>query len=169
MDIDFAQTLIAGIALLFTAIQILLLVLQMRDTLKWNKTNAAFQYIDEITGKFLDFDAKLLDKIGILRYDEKILSKEDYKKLLEKEKYRLQLYEIAHNYEKFSIAILSGFINEKIAKRLYYRNIINAYKKLQPYILIRNDESQANILQHFKKVADRWEKAGANTYKPNEY
>lgn len=169
MDMGTVQIMFAGIALVFTAIQILLLVLQMKETLKWNKLNATFECIDEITGKFSKFDPVLLDKIGILRYDDNVLTTEEFKKLLENETYRLQLFEIAHNYEKFSIAVLSKFINEKIAKRLYFKNITNGYRKLRPYILIRNEESTIDILQHFQKVAYKWERAGVNTFKPGEY
>ena len=91
-----------------------------------------------------------------------------FKELLKDPKSSKELYEIMHFYETFSIAVLSGYINSNIAKRVFYINVKKSYKKLKPYILLRSQMAGRDMCQHFQKLNDKWESEGLNL-PPNNY
>lgn len=160
---DWLQTIIAVLALIFAGFQ-------LYKTRKWDIQNATFQYIDKLISSVQNSDPELINKIGLLKYDAPVLTKNSFEKLLENQETRQALYYISYCYESFSVAILSGYLNIKIVRRLYFKNFLNAYDKLEPYIKIRMEESNNDgLFHHFRKVASQWKKDGSNHYKPNEY
>lgn len=148
--------------LLFTGIQILLLARQIKDATKWNRLNSTFIEIDKLSKYLENINPSLVEKIGLLKSDDSIVEIDVYKELINDPQSAKELYTIMHFYESFSIAVLSGYINANIAKRLYYVNIIRAYTKLKPYILLRSQTTKIEMCQHFQKLYNKWTSEGLN-------
>ena len=155
-------TILEIFALIFAAIQILLLSKQIKDAIKWNKLNSTFIEIDKLSNCLERVSPELIEKIGLIKSDDAPVDIEIFKELLKDPKSSKELYEIMHFYETFSIAVLSGYINSNIAKRVFYINVTKAYKKLRPYILLRSEMAGRDMCQHFQKLNDAWQSEGLN-------
>jgi len=159
---DWLQTVIEFGVLLFTGVQILLLSRQINQATKWNRLNSTFLEIDKLSNYLENINPELVDQIGLLKADDSIVDTDVFKELMKDPKSSKELYTIMHFYESFSIAILSGYINANIAKRLYYVNVLRAYTKLKPYILLRSQITKTEMCQHFQKLYNKWTSEGLN-------
>lgn len=166
--LELFSAILEVIALVFAATQILLLSRQIKDAIKWNKLNSTFIEIDKLSKCLEEVNPELIEKIGLIKSDDTPVDVEVFKELLKDPKSSKELYEIMHFYETFSIAVLSGYINSNIAKRVFYINVKKSYKKLKPYILLRSQMAGRDMCQHFQKLNDKWESEGLNL-PPNNY
>lgn len=167
---DWFRTIIETIALLFTAVQILLLTIQMRSSLNWEKNNNTFIEIDKLNRCIEQIDPVLVERIGLLKSDTKPIDRDVYVELMKNATYAKDLYLITYFYETFSVSVLSKRINENIAKRLLYVNITRAYDKLQPYINLRSETvgNGIHLCQHFFKLSNKWKDEQVK-YKQGDY
>ena len=159
---EWFRTIIEFAALVFAGLQVLLLGRQIKAAVKWNRLNSTFIELDKLSNYLEQIDPVLIEKIGLLKADDTVVDIAVFKELLQDPQYAKDLYTIMHFYESFSIAVLSGYINENISKRLFYINLTRAYKKLKPYILLRSQTTGVEMCQHFLKLYDKWTSEGLN-------
>ena len=159
---EWVKIVLEVFALIFTGIQILLLTIQIKNAVKWNKLNSTFEEIDKLSTLIDDMNPELLDEIGLLKYDDSNVDVEIFKKLIENPEHEKDLYRIMHFYESFAVSVLSGYINENIAKRLYYENNIRTYKKMAGYILLRRQTSGFQVYQHLERLYNQWNSENVN-------
>ena len=153
---EWIKTALEFAALVFAAIQVLFLSRQLKDTVRWNRLNSTFSELEKFQDIIKQADPTLLEKIGLLKADDNVVDIDIFRDLMEESKFVKDLYAIMSFYEGFAIAVMSGYINSNIAKRLFYVNFMRAHKKLQPYILIRKQATGMEMFQHFQKLYDRW-------------
>lgn len=162
------KLLISLFTIIFAAFQVILLIKQIRDSVRWNKNDATFRFVRTLDNLRKD-ESGVLEEIHYFDYENIFLSTEQFKIFMKDPVKKRVLNVILAEYETFSVAILSKYVNEKISKRLYYSNFINAYNKFNPYIALRNEEVKGEMYQHFKMVVSKWGKEGINSYGSGEY
>lgn len=168
MNLETFKAVMEIFALVFTGAQILLLTVQIRNAVKWNRLNSTFMEINKLSNLIIETSPELLDEIGLIKYDEGNVDVNVFKKLINDPKYERELYRIMHFYESFSVSVLSGYINENIAKRMCFANIIRTHNKMAGYILLRRQTSGYDLYQHFEKLYNKWNSEGINL-KENHY
>lgn len=154
--LDIIHIVLTTIALLFTAIQVLLLTRQVRENKKWSAQDAAFKYcsghdeIFQILNGLVDWNADEFP-YELFKNDT-----EDGKKN------RAEVFRILQYFERLSVGILCDYFDEEIVRRNLNRTFVETYKKLRPFILMRRAETCSNVFSHFERVAETWIKIPLN-------
>ena len=156
MFFDLIEAISTIIALLFTGIQVLLLVLEMRQGNRWNSQDASFNYCSAYSA--------LLDSLDMDSIDIFLLELEKSTPDAPLDPTRVEFQSAIQNitillqyFERLSVGLVCGYFDEEIVRRIMNYTFIQTYKKYKPYILFRQKYTGTMLMSHFIRVAESWE------------
>ena len=152
--IEIIKISLTVIALLFTCIQIMFLVSEIKSNKKWNSQNAAFHYCAQYSELFGRENSKInniLTKFNGDNFNE--LFNIDTK---QGRANRKEISTLLQYFEKLSIGILCDYFDEEVVRRNMNLTFIKTFVKLEPYIFMRRQEENTTICTHFERVAKIW-------------
>lgn len=149
---EILKLVLTVIALLFTAVQIICLISEIKSNQKWNAKNVAFAYCT----KYMDV-IKNIDYIDLSKMSQKEIT--DYFDVKTKtgKQQRQQVTYVMQYFERLSIGILCDYFDEEIVRRTLDYVFRKTYKQLEPFILLRRYETGNNVFSHYERVATEWE------------
>lgn len=153
---DLVGTGATVIALLFTGIQVFLLVSEMKQNKKWNAQNAAFDYCMGYSELVANIDEKcikaFLDKFTEAAPDMPLDLKSGQSKKAIKD-----INTVLQYFERLSVGLVCNYFDEEVVRRIMNLTVIETYKKYEPYIKYRREITSNYICSHFDRVAHAWE------------
>lgn len=151
MDFEIVKLILTMITVLFTGIQLFLLVLEIKSNKKWNQQNAAVKYCiryRKVIKEIDNFELKDMCKKDIIEFFD-INTKKGRSR-------RKQITYILQYFERLSIGVLCDYFDEEIVRRTLDFIFVNTYNQLEPYIFLRRDETNKKVFSHFERVAKVW-------------
>lgn len=164
----FAKEIMTIIALIFTAIQIMLLVKQLKSDRRIEQERATYQYIERYYSLIEQLDPVLVKKLGLATFINTNLTRDDFKKILQNIQHRIQISKIIQFYETLCVGISNQYYDENIAKHLCAANLISFYDVCRSYIDFRREETHMPICGELEKIARRWKCSGILEKKVDE-
>lgn len=156
MVLDLVKTGVTVIALLFTGIQVFLLVAEIRQNKKWNAQNAAFNYCMSYSELLLSIDEKCINVF----LDKLVKTPPDMPLNLENNQSKKAVKDITivlQYFERLSVGLVCNYFDEEVVRRVMNRTVVETYKKYEPYISYRCKITSSRICSHFDRVATAWE------------
>ncbi len=154
--LDLVGTVVTVIALLFTGIQVFLLVSEIKQNKKWNAQNAAFNYCMSYSELEANIDEKcinsFLEKLAKATPDMPVDLKSKQSKKAVKD-----ITIILQYFERLSVGLVCGYFDEEVVRRVMNRTFVETYKRYKPYIEYRREITSSRICSHFDRVANTWE------------
>ncbi len=154
--LDLVGTVVTVIALLFTGIQVLLLVSEIRQNKKWNTQNAAFNYCMSYSELEANIDEKcinsFLENLAKATPDMPVDLKSKQSKKAVKD-----ITIILQYFERLSVGLVCGYFDEEVVRRVMNRTFVETYNRYRPYIEYRRKITSSKICSHFDRVANTWE------------
>lgn len=151
MILEIIKLVLTIITVMFTAIQIIFLIAEIKSNKKWNAQDAAFKYCirySDVISNISDFDLRNVSKKDIVKLFD-INTKSGKKN-------RRQVTYVLQYFERLSIGILCDYFDEEVVRRTLDYIFVNTYNQLEPYILLRRTETNRNIFSHYERVAKVW-------------
>lgn len=136
---------------------------QIHDQLDWSRKEATFQYIGKFLTDLREVNAKLQQKLGIMRHDGKAFDTKTIQEMLKDADTRVHMFELVGFFEHMAIGIDTKFLDESIARESLENVVRATYKSVVPYIEIRRQETGKQVATNFEKLASRWEVASERT------
>ena len=135
--LNWVQTIISFLSLIFIGMQIYLLRNQLRNYIKqedkqnlWKQMDSTFNYLDKDPINMNRISTSTLDELELIRLSSSEMPIESIKKFLEDQNKRKELFLIAQYYERLAIGIKCGYYNEELVKKYAYYAIIRTYDNL---------------------------------------
>lgn len=151
MTFEIIKLVLTIITVMFTAVQIVFLISEIKSNKKWNAQDAAFKYCirySDVIKNMDEFDLRDVSKNDIIKlFDENTKKGKNNRK---------QITYILQYFERLSIGILCDYFDEEVVRRTLDYVFVNTYNKLEPYILLRRKETNKNIFSHYERVAKIW-------------
>jgi len=138
--------------------QIRLMTTQIQEQISWQRKNVSFDYLKKYAQDSKETNINLQKKLDILKQDGKQIAVEDMLEKLKDPQTRVELYEIVSYFEYMAIGIQENYFDENIIKKAKLNAVISTYKALKPYLLLRRNETNGKIGEHFEQLALKWEK-----------
>lgn len=162
-------------SIVVSVVTVVLLWWQIRTNVKLNRDNRTFEMISQLDKMINSDESKKKDVIKKIRLLDEFsirVSLEEAMVIYSDDTNRSIIYEILNFYEALALAVFNKNVNKEILLSMYGYRIINAYKKLDPFISVIKDKyenQQSPPYQHFKTlyekcIKSRWfKKYGTNS------
>jgi len=143
--------------LLLLSKQIAHMTEQANNKFDWERKNVTFEYINRRMKDLRETHVPLQEKINLLNHDNEKPSTEDMKELLKDSRSRVELYEMVSYLETLAGGIESNYFDEEVCKVSMGNVIISLYNTLEPYLLLRREETGKRVGNKFEKLVKKWE------------
>ncbi|MGE0742612.1 MAG: DUF4760 domain-containing protein [Hyphomonadaceae bacterium] len=155
---------IEAIAATVTAVSVIILIIQVRDTQAWNKKRASYDILtDFVLKQFKDTLEHLTDQFGwaVLTeerdYDAIASVLEADGRSNELKTLDRELRTFLRQFEAISISIERKIVVEAICKDYFFDIFPKVYGRLKPFIeKERTRRRQPKVFENFERVAKRW-------------
>lgn len=131
---------------------------QMDENRKLSKIDATLNIIGEYSNLISKVDNILIDKIKLLSLKSNDFSTNEFNALLEDVSNRKQLFLICDYFERLSLGINSGCLDEDMIYAQLGPTLITNFDNLNAYIFIRRNEAKWNVCGNFESLANKWKK-----------
>lgn len=153
-----ASTVIGGASAFFVGIQICINIQLNRN----NKTFEMISQLDDIMNEKDKSRREIAKQTKLLDDSARAITVCRARKVLKNSHQAKGICEILNFYETLAVAVLSKNINEQMLQSMSGYRILNAYRKLHPFIVairIRNFKGRQSMpYQHFETLYYRWVK-----------
>lgn len=159
-------------SIIINAVSVAFLGWQIHSNKQLNRNNKTFEMIsqlDNIMNGKVNKGSRLVEEINLIDDFSGAISDKKARKIVKSKAKRKIVYEILNFYESLAVAVFSKNVNKKILQRMSGYRILNAYKKLKPFILCIRDEYEepkSKPYQHFEQLYIKW--SASKKFKPAE-
>lgn len=150
------MSIIQVISTLLVAIQVCFLYKQLKEGNQWSKIQATLIMVNRYAVLVNEMDDKLLDEIKLISFQDKELSLDEIKCILDNISSRKQLFMLCDFFEEMAIGIKYHYLNEQVLFEQLYSSTIKNFDNLYGYIQLRRLETKMNVCGHFEWLVKRW-------------
>src|SRR6266536_1555805 len=147
---DYAPA-IQAVAAVFGLFSLVLVVWQIRKGNAWNRTAAAFNFLD--VDRFTALEKSVIAEFGKIGIQfPKELTPEEAKRILENRDAYHAMKPFIYFFERLCVAVTATYADENVVYNTYGRLIPGYYKNLKAYIAVARGEDEREAYECFEKV-----------------